>query len=286
MTFKRLAALLSMFGALLASTHSTIADTDAVVYHDMASIPKETWGAFPEFRAVLTETTSVAIATLAPRYKQPMHRHDQEQFSLGLGGAVGYSVGDAHHDVGAHVVVLPPSNVMHGMDNDSDQPALVMEFQPVLRREFLPPHAQAPPQPQSTEPVPLAADRMVTLDFDRSSDGWRVERNGARVKVFDGKTIRASFWDLGKKGAFVDVAERHSSRERVVFVLDGVVASSAESTRREIGPQMLVEVRPLPRASRWRRLVAAPRSSSSSKCSRPDLYFQSTPGELMCELPL
>lgn len=232
-------------GIALVHQRPTIgAEADTVVYHDMAAIPKAPWGPFPEERAVLTDTCSVVIASLAPRYTQPVHRHNQEQFSLGLGGAVGYTIGGAHHEVGSHVAVLPPSNVMHGIVNDSDQPALMMEYQPVLRKEYLPPHPQVPPQPQSAEPVPLAADQMVAMDFDRTSSGWRVEKNGARVKAFSGKTIRASFWDLAAKGASVEVAEHPSARERLVFVLDGHVASVVGKTRRETGPEMLVEVRP------------------------------------------
>jgi quercetin dioxygenase-like cupin family protein len=221
------------------------AETDSVVYHDMAAIPKTPYGPFPEARAVLTDSSSVAIATLAPKYRQTIHHHDQEQFTLGLGGAVGYSIGGVHHQLGSHVAGLPPPNVEHGMDNDSEAPAQMMEYQPVLRKEWLPPHASVPPQPQSPTPTAIAANQPVTIDFDRSSSGWRVESNGARAKMLSGQTIRATFWDLAKSGAFVDVLEHPTRRERLVFVLDGHVATSIGAARRDIGPEMLVEVRPV-----------------------------------------
>src|SRR5436305_11300376 len=93
--------------AVLVGARTPAAERDTVVYHDMAVIPKTVYGPFPEERAVLTDTSSLVIATLPPKYKQTVHYHDQEQFTLGFGGAVGYSIGGVHHDLGAHGVGLP-----------------------------------------------------------------------------------------------------------------------------------------------------------------------------------
>ncbi len=76
------------------------------------------------------------------------------------------------------------------------------------------------------------------------SSGWSVEKNGARVKSLVGKTIRASFWDLSKAGASVTLSEQPSLRERLAFVLNGRVSSAVGMIKRDIGREMLMEVRP------------------------------------------
>jgi quercetin dioxygenase-like cupin family protein len=235
-----------VFTAGLAALHPQAiigAPTEAVTFHDMAAIPPEPYGPFPAARAVLTDTSSVVLAIVAAKWRQTPHHHNQEQITLGIGGALGYSIGGVTHQIGSHGAGLPPPNVEHGMSNDTDQPAAMMEYQPVLRAEWLAPHPQVPPQPQSPQAMPIPADQQVTLDFDVSSAGWRVEKSGARVKTLAGKTIRASFWDLSKAGASVSLSEQPSQRERLAFVLDGRVSGAVGTTRREIGREMLLEVR-------------------------------------------
>jgi hypothetical protein len=192
---------------------------------------------------VLTDTSSVAVGSVPARWRQPLHHHDQEQVTMGLGGALGYSIGGVAHQLGSHGAGLPPPNVEHGMSNDTDQPALMMEYQPVLRREWLPPHPQVPPQPQSPQAMTLTANQQDTIDFGLSSSGWQIEKSGARVKSLEGRTIRVSFWDLSKAGASVTLAKPSSPRERLAFVLDGRVSSTADGLRRDIGREMLMEIR-------------------------------------------
>jgi quercetin dioxygenase-like cupin family protein len=235
------------FAAGLAGFHQQViigAPTEPVTYHDMATIPPAPYGPYPDARAVLTDTSSVVLASVPAKWRQTPHHHNQEQITLGIGGALGYSIGGVTHQLGSHGAGLPRPNVEHGMSNDADQPASMMEYQPVLRAEWLPPHPQVPPQPQSPQAMPTPTDQQVTLDFDVLSDGWHVEKNGARVKTLTGKTIRANFWDLSKAGASVDLAEEPSLRERLAFVLNGRVSSAVGMIKRDIGREMLVEVRP------------------------------------------
>jgi quercetin dioxygenase-like cupin family protein len=191
---------------------------DDVVFHDMATIAKAPYGPYPDARAVLTETCSIAIATLPPRWRQTPHHHTQEQVTIGREGPVSYIIDGIPHELGAHGAGLPPPDVEHGMANDSDGPAVIREYQPVLRREWLPPHPQVPPQPQAPQAQRTSPNVPVTV-----------------------------FWDLSRVGASVDVAIDPTSRERLVFVLNGHATVAAAEVRRIVGPEMLMEVRPAAR---------------------------------------
>jgi len=237
------AALLTIvliFGARTVATQPT----DAVAFYDMATIPKAPYGPYPDARAVLTETCSVAIATLPRRWRQTPHHHAQEQITIGREGPLGYVIDGILHELGTHGAGLPPPDVEHGMVNDSDGPAVMLEYQPVLRREWLPPHPQVPPQPQAPQAQRISSSAPVTIDYDVASSGWIVDKAGARRKTLAGQTIRATFWDLSRAGARLDVAATPTSRERIVFVLDGHATVEIAKARRIVGPEMLIEVRP------------------------------------------
>jgi len=221
--------------------------SDDVVFYDMATIAKAPYGPYPDARAVLTETCSIAIATLPPRWKQTRHHHTQEQVTIGRDGPVGYIIDGVLHELGPHGAGLPPPDVEHGMVNDSDGPAVMVEYQPVLRREWLPPHPQVPPQPQAPQAQRIPANAPVAIDFDKASTEWAVVSTGARRKILAGQTIRATFWDLSRDGASLDVATNPTSRERLVFVLDGHATAETAGRQRIVGPEMLIEVRPAAR---------------------------------------
>jgi len=123
----------------------------------------------------------------------------------------------------------------------------MLEYQPVLRHEWLPPHPQVPPQPQAPQAQRIPANAPVTLDFDRASGDWAVVSTGVRRKALSGQTIRATFLDFSRAGASVDVAINLTSRERLVFVLNGHVTAETAEVRRIIGPEMLIEIRPAAR---------------------------------------
>lgn len=220
---------------------------DDVVFYDMATIAKAPYGPYPDARAVLTETCSIAIATLPPRWRQTRHHHTQEQVTIGRDGPLGYFIDGVLHELGPHGAGLPPPDVEHGMANDSDGPTVMLEYQPVLRREWLPPHPQVPPQPQAPQVHHVPANAPVAIDFDTASGEWAVESTGARRKTLTGQTIRATFWDLSRAGASVDIAINPTSRERLVFVLNGHPTAETAEERRIVGPEMLIEVRPAAR---------------------------------------
>ena len=220
------------------------AQAEAVTYHDFTRAPGAPYGPFTEMWAVVTRSNSFALATVPNGYHQPAHYHNQEQFTLGVEGALDYSIGGVVHRIGPHRVGLPPSNVPHGMSNDSGQAVLMAEFQAVRRAEWVPPHPQVPPQPQSPQPAALSPNEQLTLDWGLSSADWKAQPGGARMKVLSGKTIRATFWDLSAAGAFVDVTAQPSNGERFVYVLDGALASVVGATRREVAGRSLMVLTP------------------------------------------
>ena len=221
--------------------------SDDVVFHDMATIARAPYGPYPDARAVLTETSSIAIATVPPRWRQTVHHHTQEQVTIGRGGPLGYVIDGIRHELSPHRAGLPPPDVEHGMVNDSDDAAVMLEYQPVLRREWLPPHPQVPPQPQAPQAQHVSSSVPVTIDFDIASSGWIVDKAGARHKTLGGHTIRATFWDLSRAGAWFDVAANPTSRERIVFVLNGRAAADLAKMRQIVGTEMMIEVRPTAR---------------------------------------
>jgi hypothetical protein len=132
----------------------------------------------------------------------------------------------------------------------------MLEFQPVRREDWLPPHPQVR-QPQSAEPVPLDRAEQVTVDYGLSSDGWRSEPTGARVKALVGRTIRANFWDLSAAHSMVNITAQSSANERFVFVLSGRLASQVGSSLCEIGARTAIVVSPSAREVQLQSLAAA-----------------------------
>ncbi len=233
------------------------AQQEAVTYYDFTKMPGFPYGPFPEMWAVVTDSNSFAYGSVPTGYHQTPHHHNQEQFTLGVEGALDYSIAGIVHRIGPHGVGLPPSNVPHAMSNDSGQTVMMVEFQPVRRPEWLPPHSPVPPQPQSPQPATAPADQPVTLDFGLSSGGWSAQPDGSRMKVFSGKTIRATFWDLSAAGASVDMSAQPSTGERFVYVLDGSLESLAGATRREVGKKSLIVLTPAAKGLRLRSLGKA-----------------------------
>jgi quercetin dioxygenase-like cupin family protein len=233
------AAVLAVFTA---STFSAARQTETVTFHDLASRPGHPYGRLTEARPVVTESNSVILAVVPPAYRQAPHHHRQEQFLVGLEGALEYDIGGVVHRLGSTRLALVPSNVPHGMVNEGPQPALVIEFQPVRRSEWLPPHPKVPPQPQSPIPGALRKDQQVTLDFDLASEGWQRQSNGARFKDLAGETIRATFWDLSAPNASAELNQ--SQHERFVYVLGGRASVLNETNKREVRAKMLMVVAP------------------------------------------
>ncbi len=240
----RYALVVALAGLLAGQTAPVRAQEQAVTYHDFTKLPSGPYGPYPELWSVVTASNSFAFGTVPNGYHQTPHHHNQEQFTLGVDGALDYSIGGVVHRIGPRRVGLPPSNVPHGMSNDSGQTVTMAEFQPVRRAEWLPPHAPVPPQPQSPQPAALSPTEQVTLDFGLSAADWKAQPGGARMKVLSGKTIRATFWDLSAAGASVDLTAQPSNGERFVYVLDGALASVVGATRREIAGRSLMVLTP------------------------------------------
>jgi mannose-6-phosphate isomerase-like protein (cupin superfamily) len=229
--------------------------TEPVTYYDFTKTAGESYGPYPMTWMVVSASNSLALAVVPDGFHQTAHHHDQEQFTLGVEGPLDYSIGGIVHHIGPNGAGIPPANVQHGMTNDSDRPVMMLEFQPVRREDWLPPHPQVR-QPQSAEPVPLDRAEQVTVDYGLSSDGWRRDPTGARVKSLAGRTIRANFWDLSAAHSMVDVTAQSSANERFVFVLSGRLASQVGSSRREVGARTAIVVTPSARGVQLQSLAA------------------------------
>jgi quercetin dioxygenase-like cupin family protein len=237
----------TLLGAVSVDPH-LLADGQAegVTYYDFTKIAGESYGPYPMTWMAVTASNSLALAVVPSGFHQTPHYHDQEQFTLGVEGALDYSIGGGVHHLGPSGAAIPPSNVVHGMTNDSDQPAVMLEFQPVRRDDWLPPHPQVR-QPQSAQAAPLDSTTQLAIDYGLSSKGWRVERTGARIKALSGKTVRANFWDLSAAQAIVDITARPSATERFVYVLSGQLTSRVGSSRRQVGARTAIVITPAAR---------------------------------------
>jgi hypothetical protein len=247
MTFERLAAVVGMIGAVLTGTHSWTAaqalssGAEPVTYHDFAAIPLTPVGAM-QARAFLAATSGVAMGVMPAGMRQAANHHQQEQITLCIEGTFDMVIGGVTHTL-SNAAALVPSNVEHPMVVMSDRPATMLEYQAVLRTDWLPPHARLV-LPQSPEPMAVPADRRITLDFASGSAGWKSTPNGARSKSISGATIRATFWDLSKLGAGFDVTAAPSTRERLVYVLSGRARAVTPATGRDAPKDTLVVVPP------------------------------------------
>jgi quercetin dioxygenase-like cupin family protein len=230
--------------------------TEPVTYYDFTKTAGEPYGPYPMTWMVVSATNSLALAVVPGGFHQTPHHHDQEQFTLGVEGPLEYSIGGTVHHIGPNGAGIPLANVQHGMTNDSDRPVMMLEFQPVRRDDWLPPHPQVV-QPQSAQPMPIDPAERVTIDYSLSSDGWRSDGTGARVKSLAGRTIRTNFWDLSAAHSMVDVTAQPSANERFIFVLSGRLASQVGSSRREIGARTAIVVSPSAREVQLQSLAAA-----------------------------
>jgi quercetin dioxygenase-like cupin family protein len=231
--------------AVMAGTLASQAQpsSDSVSYHYLATSLGKPFGSFPEAWMVVTESNSLALFVVPQGYRQKPHHHEQEQFLLGVEGALDYSIDGTVHRIGPMALALPPANVAHGMINEADHPALAIEFQPVRRDDWLPPYPQVR-QPQVAQPMILEPGRQVTLDWSPSSTGWQSDPNGAKVKTIAGATIRARFYDLSAPKAEAKVAPTPLTSESFVFVLSGRLTAVGAGTRREVTAKTTIVVRP------------------------------------------
>jgi hypothetical protein len=146
-------------------------------------------------------------------------------------------MGDKPYPLPRLTAAIALGNVHHGNINDTAEPAMCIEFQPVLRPDWYPPHPRRPRE-GLPEPIPIPAGRTVTDSLDPAAASARLEAPGIRSKSLAGDTMRLTVVELSAGGGSIDLAG--PKVERFVFVIDGKVTIGAGSIRREIGKEMLV----------------------------------------------
>jgi quercetin dioxygenase-like cupin family protein len=228
----------------------------ALAFHDLAAMPKYPFAGM-QANGAMGQTASMFVAEVPAGAKTNPHHHHQEQFMFGLAGAMTFVLaGSSPQTLSRLTGSFAPANVRHGNINDGG-PARYIEFQPVLRPDWYPPHPRRPRE-GTPEPLPLPAGRTVTVDFSATSDGWRTER-GARSRSLKGDTAALTVWELPAASGPIDPAEGRAG-ERFIFVVDGDVAIADGASVRNVTRDMLIV---LP-ASATHVRVSAPRRSGAT----------------------
>lgn len=213
---------------------------EALTFHDLATMTRHPLGRM-QARGAMGQTGSIMVTELPPGLKTTPHHHHQEQMMLGLDGGMHYQMAGKPYPLGRLTAAIALPNVEHGNINETAAPATCIEFQPVLRPDWFPPH---PRRAREGAPAPVAipADRTVTEDFSAPA-GWRAAPGGARSKSLSGNTMRLTLWDLSAASAPVDLTSG-AAVERFVFVVDGQASIAEGAAQRTIAREMLVIVSP------------------------------------------
>ena len=103
---------------------------------------------------------------------------------------------------------LALANVRHGNINDTNEPAACVEFQPVQRPDWFPPHPRRPRE-GTPEPVSPPAGREVVVDFN-AQFGWKDLGAGVRSKSLAGDTMKLTVWQLSSgPGVNAEIGRAH-----------------------------------------------------------------------------
>lgn len=213
--------------------------TDQLAFHDLRAMTPTVRGVATLW-PVVTDTASLFTGEMAEVFNQAPHHHEQEQITFSVAGTFDVTVGGVSNRLPAYNAVIIPSNVPHFMTNKSGARARLLEYQPVARRDWLVVKAIVPPP--TTPPAVLHDAQMLAGDLSPGSSGWTVADNGARVKTFAGKTIRVRMLDVSVRTAAVDVTAGEPRVQRFLYVFHGHATISAGSTKRQIDPEIYVEV--------------------------------------------
>lgn len=241
--------------AAAAATGAAARQTPALVVHDLAAMTPYPFAGM-QARGAMGQTASMFLADVPAGAKTTPHHHHQEQFMFGLEGAMTFVLaGSSPQTLSRLTGSFAPANVQHGNINNAGA-ARYIEFQPVLRPDWYPPHPRRPRE-GTPEPLPLPADRQVTKDFSSTSEGWRSE-NGARSKTLTGDTASVTVWHLPGSAGVIDLAAGPAA-ERFVYVVDGDLAVTDGGTVRNVSRDALVVISPTARTVR----VSAPRRGSA-----------------------
>ena len=240
---------------LLGLVHGSAARQSALAFHDLGATPKYAFAGM-QANGAMGQTASMFLADVPAGAKTAPHHHHQEQFMFGLDGAMKFVLaGSSPQTLSRLTASFAPANVQHGNVNDAG-PARYIEFQPVQRPDWYPPHPRRPRE-GTPEPLPIPAGRKVTEDFSAESGGWET-KNGARSKSLNGDTASVTVWHLPGGAGPIDVAAGPAA-ERFVFVVDGDVAITEGTAVRNVSRDMLMVVSPSARNVR----ISAPRRTAA-----------------------
>lgn len=212
----------------------------ALTFHDLSTMARHPLGRM-QARGAMGQAGSIMVTELPPGLKTTPHHHHQEQMMLGLSGGMHYQMAGKPYRLGRLTAAIALPNVEHGNINETAEQASCIEFQPVLRPDWFPPHPRRPREGAPT-PVAIPAGRTVTEDFSAPA-GWHAGPGGARSKSLSGDTMRLTLWDLAGASAPVELTSGPAV-ERFVFVIDGQASIADGTNQRAIGGEMLVIVSP------------------------------------------
>ena len=212
----------------------------ALAFHDLSTMTPWPLGRM-QTRGAMGQTASLMVTELPPGLKTAPHHHHQEQMMLGLAGRMHYLMGDTPYPLPRLTAAIALGNVHHGNINDTAEAAMCIEFQPVLRPDWYPPHPRRPRE-GLPEPIPIPAGRTVTAPLDPSLTDAKQEAQGVRSKTLAGDTMRLTVVALAAGGGSLELPGPEV--ERFLFVIDGKLTITGGSLRREIGKEMLVIAAP------------------------------------------
>ncbi len=209
----------------------------ALAFHDFAAMPSYPFAGM-QARGAMGQTASMFMADVPAGAKTTPHHHHQEQFMFGVDGAMKFVLAGSPQTLSRLTGSFAPPNVQHGNINDGG-PARYIEFQPVLRPDWYPPHARRPRE-GTPEPMAIPAGLKVTEDFSATSAGWRSEPN-ARSKTLRGETAAIVVWELQPGARPIDLAAIEPA-ERFVYVLSGAPIINGDGAVRPLTREMVVVV--------------------------------------------
>ena len=160
---------------------------------------------------------------------------------LGLSGRMHYLMGDTPQPLPRFTAALALANVRHGNINATPESAVCIEFQPVQRPDWFPPHPRRPRE-GTPEPVNPPTGREVIADFN-SESGWNDQSAGVRSKSLVGETMKLTVWQLSS-GPGVHAGIPGPAVERFFLVVYGSATISEGPTRRELGRETLAITSP------------------------------------------
>jgi hypothetical protein len=235
----------AIFCALAILSASVSAQNEPVTYHDLATMSPWPLGNM-KARGAMGTSASLAIAEMPPGAlgrAGNAHHHAQEQIVVGTGGSPIGTIAGVPYRHGTYGGSLVPPNVEHATINGlTSAPSTFIEFQPVRRLDWFPPHPKAA-FPQDPSPTPLPSDRRVFENFDPSAAGWAAT-GSARSKSLGSQSVRFTMWDLSATNATAEITQGAGTAERFVYVFEGQAQLVVDGRPRELTTQTLAIVSP------------------------------------------